>query len=65
MERDEFFHRTKNMLTSIDEILVGYSMGDQLTGHEATELWMQLSRLTSKFADIKNKAQANDPAFQD
>lgn len=65
MERDEFFHRTKNMLTSIDEILVGYSMGDQLSGHEATELWMQLNKLANKFSDIKNKAQANDPAFQE
>ena len=65
MERDEFFHRTKNMLTSIDEILVGYSMGDQLSGHEATQLWMQLNKLANKFSDIKNKAQANDPAFQE
>jgi len=63
MERDEFFHRTKNMLTSIDEILVGYSMGDQLTGHEATELWMQLDGLTAKFANIVCAAQAKDPAL--
>ena len=63
MERDEFFHQTKNMLTNIDEMLVGYSMGDQLTGHEATELWMQLSRLTGKFANIVCAAQAKDPTL--
>ena len=65
MERDEFFHQTKNMLTNIDEMLVSYSMGDQLTAHEATELWMQLNRLTSKFGKVKNKAQARDWGDED
>ena len=65
MERDEFFEQTKNMLSGIDEMLVSYSMGDQLSAMDATILWMKLSQLTRTFADIKNKAQANDPAFQD
>jgi len=65
MERDEFFQQTKNMLSGIDEMLVSYSMGDQLSAMDATILWMKLSQLTHTFADIKNKAQANDPAFQD
>ena len=34
--------------------------GDQLTAHKATKLWMQLNKLTSKFGEIKNKAQARD-----
>lgn len=60
MEKDEFFAQTKHMLTNIDHMLVAYSMGDQLTAHEATKLWMQLNKLTSKFGEIKNKAQERD-----
>ena len=60
MEKDEFFHQTKNMLTNIDEMLVGYGMGDQLTAHEATKLRIQIHKLDGKFVEIENKAQARE-----
>ena len=60
MEHSELYNRDKKMLNNIDADLCFYSMGDQLTAKEATQLWTALHMLTNKFADIRDKAQARD-----
>ena len=65
MTNHEFFDNTMRMIQYANDELTSYSVGDELTGMEATLLWQALGKLQDRMGEVKNKAQANDPAFQD
>jgi len=65
MNNHEFFDNTMRMIQYANDELTSYSVGDELTGMEATLLWQALGKLQVRMGEVKNKAQANDPAFQD
>jgi predicted transcriptional regulator YheO len=65
MDNHEFFDNTMRMIQYANDELTSYSVGDELTGMEATLLWQALGKLHSRMGEVKNKAQDNDPAFQD
>lgn len=65
MTNHEFFENTMRMIKYANDELTSYSVGDELTGMEATLLWQALGKLQSRMGQVKNQAQANDPAFQD
>jgi predicted transcriptional regulator YheO len=65
MNNHEFFDNTMRMIQYANDELTSYSVGDELTGMEATLLWQALGKLQDRMGEVKNKAQANDPAFQD
>ena len=65
MDKNDFYEQTIGMLQDIDRTITSYGIESELTGHEATKLWLEVSKLHRRLGDIKNKAQANDPAFCD
>lgn len=65
MDKDDFYSQTLIMLKDIDLALTAYGIDEELSGHEATKLWIELGKLHKRMGEVKNKAQANDPAFQD
>lgn len=65
MEKQDFLDHTHLAIKDINLALTAYSIGDELTGHEAVKLWMALGKLHSRVSEIKNAAIDRDPAFQD
>jgi hypothetical protein len=60
MEKQDFYKQTRHFNAQASEMLVAYGLGEELTAHEATTLWMEYRALADKMHQIKLAAQARD-----
>ena len=65
MDKQDFLEHAHATIKDMDLALTAYSIGNELTGHEAVKLWMELCRLHTRLGEIKNAASDRDPALQD
>ena len=60
MNATDFFEQTRHFNAQTSEMLVAYGLGEDLTAHEATTLWMEYRALADKMHEIKLAKEARD-----
>ena len=63
MEKQDWYEQTRHFNAQASEMLVAYGLGEELTAHEATVLWMEYSALAEKMKDIQLAALKNRVRF--